>query len=204
MSAALCNANLSFENIEPVRPKVTSRRRDDTRPPARQERSRVHIHCEDGSEYLLHRLEFWIGGNGDGGLDKVTLGVIGRAACQHFNLAAAMQVGKEALVLVKGLLVDDGAHESREIVRLPHLKTLSHALHELLQTSLNPHALGHIQPGGGTALLALVLESTSHCAIGHMLHICGRVDDVKVLAPCLSHYARVRAVRVQVSADLLP
>lgn len=188
----------------------------------------IDVDGHDRAEDLLnHGLGKRVGGEHDGGLDKVADRVVVLATGK--DLALGVRGGKVnvRLDLVERELVDDRTHEVLELVdgTLGDLGVLGDdGLLEVLG-----EALGHVHTRGGRALLTLVLESTTDglqssvvdgggivvlikkysrsapCSPNRYQNMSTyRMDHVEVLATSLTNNTGVADVVVDVVTNLLP
>jgi hypothetical protein len=98
--------------------------------------------------------------------------------------------------------VDHRPHEVAEVGHVTHPDILDHGHHAV--SHCRPETVRYVCPGGGAALLPLVLVGSANHPDGERIHIGACVRQYEVLAPGLAHDARVTRVAVQVGSDLLP
>lgn len=95
--------------------------------------------------------------------------------------------------LPEGRLVDDGAHEVAEVLRVPDPQLLRLPHQQRLE--LGPDRPRHVRPRARAALLPLELEGRADRVVHGTAHLRARVHQVEVLPARLAHDARVpRAV----------
>lgn len=128
--------------------------------------------------------------------------------------------------VLEGGAINDGVDKVGGVSHTAHGEALSGG-HQLL-LHLRPNVAWHVHARGGAALLASVpgrgrtgevsktnsleglivcvvwplLEGASHGAVDNSVDICTLVDEVEVLATCLTHNARVGLVVLQVVGNL--
>lgn len=153
----------------------------------------VDVGGQDGAEELVGQVRVvGVGGLVDCGVDEVALGGIVGAADDKLEVLVVLGGVNGARELLEGRLVDHGAHEVGVLPGNALLDGLG-VVDELL-LELGPDRLGHVQARGGTALLALVLESTTDGLDSGVVEVGRLVDQVEVLAASLTNDARVGLV----------
>lgn len=129
----------------------------------------------------------------DCGVNVEANGVIVGTTSQQGERGILVAGIDDRLDLVEGLAVDNRAHEGLKVL-------VGAADGDVLDTRLEGRqellgaALGEVNTGGGRALLALVLESTTDGVVDGAGNIRGVVDEMEVLAAGLADHTRELAV----------
>lgn len=129
----------------------------------------------------------------DSRLDEVSNGAIVLATGNELDLRVLVALVNDLLDLLERATVDNGTHESLEVLvgatlgNVLHL--LSHEGEELLGARL-----GDVGAGCSRALLALVLEGTANGVVDNVVDVGRGVDEVEVLARGLADNAGEIAV----------
>lgn len=155
---------------------------------------RVDVNGQNRSEDLLVEQAVVEGvGLVDCGVNVEANGVVVGTTSQQGERGILVAGIDDRLDLVEGLAVDNRAHEGLKVL-------VGAADGDVLDTRLEGRqellgaALGEVNTGGGRALLALVLESTTDGVVDGAGDIRGVVDEMEVLAAGLADHTRELAV----------
>mmetsp|Transcript_28780 Transcript_28780/g.72429 ORF Transcript_28780/g.72429 Transcript_28780/m.72429 type:complete len:208 (+) Transcript_28780:357-980(+) len=162
----------------------------------------IYIYGNNGPKYFFgHQLVQRVGGDHDGGLDKVPLTLVGTAAVQDGAALTGARVLYIRDTLVKRGFVDDGVAHNGRVERVARLHKL-HVVGEVL-FELPKQGFRDVCTAGGGALLACVLKRSPGDGYRHCADVGSRVGKDEVLAAGLAHNARIGVVRARPLAHLL-
>lgn len=133
-----------------------------------------------------------VGSGEDGGVDIVALGGIVLASNDDLDVLVGLGLVNGTRELLEGSLVDNRSVEVVVLSGVANAQLLD--LGNQLLLELSPLRLGDIKSGSSTALLTLVLESTSDGLLDGVVDVGGRVDQVEVLTTGLANNSGVATV----------